>query len=163
MKTRQDLFELFGKFGIETKTYEHEALFTVEESKAVKEKIAGAHSKNLFVKDKRGKVFALITLADAVIDLKKIHEIIGASGRVSFTTADQLYDLWGVRPGSVTPFGAINDVNLQVTVVLDAALMAHELLNFHPLENIATTSIKREDLLVFLVATGHKPNICEIS
>jgi Ala-tRNA(Pro) deacylase len=163
MKTRQDLFNLFGKLGIETKTFEHEALFTVEESKAVKAQIAGAHSKNLFVKDKKGKVFALITLADAVIDLKKIHEIIGASGRVSFTTADQLYDLWGVRPGSVTPFGAINDTGLAVTVILDAALMANEVLNFHPLENTATTSISREDLVVFLKATGHEPIMCEIS
>jgi Ala-tRNA(Pro) deacylase len=163
MKTPQQLLEYLDNLNIKTQTHHHAAFFTVEESKAAKVTIKGAHSKNLFVKDKKGKIFALITLAEAVINLKTIHEKIGASGRVSFGSEQQLFDLWGVRPGSVTPFGAINDVDLQVTVILDAALMAHEILNFHPLINTMTTSIDKSDLIKFLQATDHNPQIIYIS
>lgn len=163
MKTPAELIEYLNSLNIETETHHHAALFTVEESKAVKETIKGAHSKNLFVKDKKGKIYALITLAEAVINLKTLHEKIGASGRVSFGSEQQLFDLWGVKPGSVTPFGAINDINHLVTVILDEALMKHETLNFHPLQNTMTTSIHRDDLVKFLEKTGHSPIIIMIS
>ena len=119
----------------------------------------GAHVKNLFVKDKKSQIFALVCLADAVIDLKKIHEKIGASGRVSFVAADLLMELWGVTPGSVTPFGAINDEGRRVQVVLEAEMMASERINVHPLTNTMTTGLASADLIRFLTATGHQPNI----
>ena len=69
----------------------------------------------------------------------------------------------GVVPGAVTPFGVINDTAHRVTVVLDAKLIEHEIINAHPLVNTMTTSIKRAELFVFLIATGHEPHIIPIS
>lgn len=160
---RAALFALFERLGIATKTHEHEAVFTVAESRHVKESIPGGHTKNLFLKDKKGRLFLVVALGDAVIDLKRLHEVIGASGRLSFGSGELLEEVWGVKPGSVTPFGAICDSEGRVTVVLDAAMMRHEILNYHPLENTATTSIRREDLVTFLTATGHAPLILPCS
>ncbi len=81
------------------------------------------------------------------VDLKRVHERIGAQGRVSFGSAELLEEVWGVRPGAVTPFGAINDRDGRVTVVLDDAMMAHERLNFHPLVNTRTTALASADLV----------------
>jgi len=160
---RAALFALFERLGIATTTHEHEAVFTVAESRHVKESIPGGHTKNLFLKDKKGRLFLVVALGDAVIDLKRLHEVIGASGRLSFGSGELLEEVWGVKPGSVTPFGAIADSEGRVTVVLDAAMMRHEILNYHPLENTATTSIRREDLVTFLTATGHAPLILPCS
>jgi Ala-tRNA(Pro) deacylase len=88
-----------------------------------------------------------------------VHEAIGASGRVSFGSADLLREVLGVEPGSVTPFAVVNDRAGRVAVVLDARLMANDLVNFHPLVNTATTTVSREGLVAFLRATGHEPRI----
>jgi Ala-tRNA(Pro) deacylase len=105
----------------------------------------------------------LLTLGeDTPVDLKRVHEKIGANGRVSFGSADLLEEVWGVRPGAVTPFGAINDTAGRVSVVLDSELMAHERVNFHPLVNTKTTGVSREGLLTFLRATGHEPLIVSL-
>jgi Ala-tRNA(Pro) deacylase len=77
----------------------------------------------------------------------------------SFGSADLLFEVWGVIPGAVTPFGAINDTQARVTVVLDAPMMKYETLNYHPLVNTMTTSIARDDLVKFLESTGHMPRI----
>jgi len=105
----------------------------------------------------------VVTLEDAEIDLKGLHRQLGATGRFSFGSADLLRELLGVEPGAVTPFGAINDIEGRVTVVLDAAMMEHETLNYHPLVNIMTTSIQRDDLVKFLESTGHMPRIERLS
>ena len=160
---RAALFALFDRLGIKTVTHEHQAVFTVAESQHVKESIPGGHTKNLFLKDKKGRLFLVVALGSAVIDLKRLHEVIGASGRLSFGSGELLEEVWGVRPGSVTPFGAIADAQGRVTVVLDQAMMAHAILNYHPLENTATTSIARDDLVLFLESTGHPPMILPLS
>ena len=158
-KTPEQLFEFLRSLNIVFDTQEHEPLFTVEQSRHVHRVMHGAHVKNLFVKDKKSRIFALVCLADAVIDLKRIHEKIGASGRVSFVGAELLAELWGVAPGSVTPFGSINDTEHKVQVVLEAGLMAFERINVHPLVNTMTTGLASADLIRFLKATGHQPEI----
>ena len=155
--TPADLFQLFADLGIENRTVEHEAVFTVEQSRAVKDHIAGGHSKNLFVKDKKGRLFLIVAQADTRIDLKRVHDAIGASGRVSFGSADLLREVLGVEPGSVTPFAVMNDRAHRVAVVLDSRLMGNDLVNFHPLVNTATTTVSRQGLVAFLRATGHEP------
>ena len=157
--TPADLFAFFDRLGIAAKTYDHVPVFTVAESQAIKEEIPGGHSKNLFVKDKKGRIFLIVAHAETRIDLKRLHEAIGASGRLSFGSADLLREVLGVEPGAVTPFGLINDREGRVSVVLDAALMAHEPVNFHPLVNSRTTGVSRGDLLAFLRATGHEPRV----
>jgi Ala-tRNA(Pro) deacylase len=154
-----DLFRLLTDLGIESRTAEHQAVFTVEQSREIKNDLPGGHSKNLFVKDKKGRLFLIVAQADTRIDLKRVHEAIGASGRVSFGSADLLREVLGVEPGSVTPFAVMNDRARRVAVVLDARLMANDLVNFHPLVNTATTTVSREDLVAFLSATGHEPRI----
>jgi len=161
--TPDELFAYLDSLGIAHKNVSHQPLFTVEESQALRGKIPGAHTKNLFVRDKKGNVFLVVTLEDAVIELRSLHRLLGASGRFSFGSANLMRELVGVEPGSVTPFAVINDKGWRVTVVLDAAMMAHAVLNFHPLVNTATTTISREGLLKFLEATGHKPRIEPVS
>jgi len=161
--TRSDLLARLNDLGLETKTFDHPAVFTVAESADVKAGIPGGHSKNLFLRDKKGRVFLVTAEGDAAIDLKTISGKIGASGRVSFGKPELLLELLGLTPGSVTPFGIVNDTEGRVTVVLDAAMMEHEILNFHPMENTATTSIRREDLVRFLEAEGHPPLIVAVS
>ena len=155
--TPEDLLQYLADLGVKTETIEHPPLFTVEDSQKLRGDIAGGHSKNLFVKDKKGRLFLLVLEEDTVVDLKRVHEKIGAQGRVSFGSAELLEQVWGVRPGAVTPFGAINDRDGQVTVVLDAGMMRHDRLNFHPLVNTRTTGLDSGDLIKFLRATGHEP------
>ena len=159
----EDLFAYLAKLGIAVATIDHPPLFTVEDSKALRGQIAGGHTKNLFLKDRKGNLFLVVLEEDAQVDLKRIHEIIGGNGKVSFGSADLLVEAWGVQPGAVTPFGAINDKDGRVTVVLDEALLENAVLNHHPLVNTKTTSIRREDLIAFLKATGHEPRILAVS
>jgi Ala-tRNA(Pro) deacylase len=153
----EKLLAYLADLGIETATVEHPPLYRVEDAQAFRGDISGGHSKNLFVKDKKGRLFLLVLEEDAVVDLKRVHEKLGAHGRVSFGSAELLEEIWGVKPGAVTPFGAINDRQGRVTVVLDEAMMRHERLNFHPLVNTRTTGLAGADLIKFLRATGHEP------
>ncbi len=153
----------FAELGIEVETFEHPPLFTVEESRSLRGEIPGAHTKNLFLKDKKDRYFLVTVEEDARVDLKTIHQTVGASGRVSFGSAEKLGALLGVAPGAVTVFGVLNDGEGKVTVVLDEPLMRHAVINAHPLHNEATTSIARADLLRFLQSTGHEPLILKVS
>ena len=154
-----DLFAAFDRLGIPHATVSHPPLFTVEQSRGLRGTIPGGHTKNLFLKDRKGVLYLVTALEDAAIDLKSLHRRLGATGRFSFGSAEQMREALGVEPGSVTPFAAINDTAGQVTVVLDTALMAHDTINAHPLVNIMTTSLARDDLVRFLVSTGHPPRI----
>src|ERR1700751_5899346 len=158
-----DLFAYLDSLGIAHQTVTHAPVFTVEESRALARRVPGVHSKNLFLRDKKGALFLVVASENAAIELKSLHRLLGASGRFSFGSAELLRETLGVEPGSVTPFAAINDEAGRVTVVLDAAMMAHEVLNFHPLSNTATTTIPRGGLVKFLEATGHPPRIEPVS
>jgi Ala-tRNA(Pro) deacylase len=160
--SRADLAQCLERLGIATETVEHPPLFTVEESRALRGEIAGGHTKNLFLKDKKDQLFLIVAEEAAEIDMKSLHRRIG-SARLSFGRPELLVALLGVAPGAVTPFGAINDSAGRVSVILDAELMRHERLNFHPLENTATTTIGRDDLLAFLRHTGHEPRIVSVA
>ncbi len=161
--TPDELFAYLDRLGIANKTVTHPAVFTVEEGRELRGAIPGGHTKNLFLRDKKGTPYLVVASEDAAIELKSLHRLLGASGRFSFGSAELLRELLGVEPGSVTPFAAINDTAGRVTIVLDAAMMAAPMLNFHPLANTATTTISREGLLKFLEATGHQPRIEPVS
>jgi Ala-tRNA(Pro) deacylase len=159
----EDLFAVFDKLGIAYENHGHEPVFTVAESQSLRDEIAGAHTKNLFLKDKKGQYF-LVTLEDsASVDLKQIHTLIGGSGRVSFGKPEALMELLGVVPGSVTVFAALNDTEGQVKVVIDAPLAESALINGHPLRNTATTTVSNADLMRFLDHTGHEPLVVRVS
>jgi Ala-tRNA(Pro) deacylase len=160
--TRQDLLAYLEAAGIVTTTVNHAPVFTVEEAKRVHDGIPGGHCKNLFCKDEKGHLWLIVCLEDAVVDLKAAPGLIG-SRRLSFGKPDLLMEILGVAPGSVTPFGLINDRDRRVNVILDEAMMSEELLNFHPLENGATTTIRSADLLAFINALGHNPRVVAVS
>ena len=156
--TPDDLFAFLDRLGVAHETATHPPLFTVEQSQALRGTIPGGHTKNLFLKDKKDAVFLVVAPEEASIDLKTLHQKLGAA-RFSFGSADLMRELLGVEPGAVTAFGVINDTARRVNVVLDAGLLEHDVLNCHPLVNTMTTSIPREGLLRFFEATGHKPRI----
>ena len=160
--TPTDLFALLDRLAIPYATVTHPALFTVEQSRSLRGEIPGGHTKNLFLRDKRGDFYLIVALEDAAIPLKSLHQRLGAA-RFSFASADAMREHLGVEPGSVTPFAAMNDTAGRVRVVLDAALLDHDPLNFHPLVNTMTTSISRAGLRKFLEATGHAPRVERVS
>ena len=161
--TPADLFAYLDSLAIGHKTVDHPRVFTVEEARALRGDQPGGYTKNLFLRDKKGALYLVVAPEDVAIELKSLHRVLGATGRFTFAAAEQLRETLGVEPGSVTPFAAINDTAGRVTFVLDAALMAHDVLNFHPLVNTGTTTIAREGLLKFLDATGHRARIEAVS
>lgn len=156
--TRQDLLDRLAELKIETNTVEHEALFTVADSSKLERALPGAHTKNLFLKDEGGDLFLVVVQATTRVDLKALARTLGA-GRFSFGKPDLLMEALGVSPGSVTAFAVLNDGSHRVRIVIDAELMLHETINCHPLENTATTSIARDDLMRFIRSCGHEPRI----
>ena len=160
-KTRAQLFQRLGELDIETTTHEHPAVFTVAESELLERELPGAHTKNLFLKDAKGRVFLIVAKSTSRIDLKALPKRLGCA-RLSFGKPELLMELLGVKPGSVTAFSLINDPDQRVRVVIDATLMDHATINCHPLENTATTNIARDDLLAFMRACGHDPLVLEL-
>ncbi len=162
-KTDKDLFQFLDGLGITHDTKEHAPVFTVAESVALRDEIPGGHTKNLFVKDKKDNFFLLTVEENASVDLKAVHTVIGAASRVSFGKPEKLMEYLGVIPGAVTAFGVINDTERKVKIIIDADLMAYDIINGHPLRNDATTSIGSKDLLRFIEATGHEPLVLKVT
>ncbi|MBV9523840.1 MAG: prolyl-tRNA synthetase associated domain-containing protein [Alphaproteobacteria bacterium] len=160
--TEAQLLARFDALGIAHKTYRHPAVFTVEEAKALRGALPGAHCKSLFLKDRQGGLWLAVMLEERRLDLKKLSDRLGAP-RFSFASAELLLEALGVTPGSVTPFAAINDTARRVRVVLDAQMLAQDPLNYHPLHNAATTAVAPDGLLRFLADCGHEPRILHLS
>jgi Ala-tRNA(Pro) deacylase len=157
-----DLITRLDALGIAHKTQRHPPVFTVEEAKALRGELPGAHCKSLFLRDRRDGLWLAIMLEHRRVDLRKLSDRLGAP-RFSFGSAERLYEILGVTPGSVTPFAVINDGDRRVTVVLDEEMLEIDPLNYHPLTNEATTAIAPGDLLRFLDDCGHTPRILHLS
>jgi Ala-tRNA(Pro) deacylase len=154
--TRETLFARLTDLGIVTETVEHEAVFTVAESERLERDLPGGHTKNLFLKDAKGRLFLVVAQSHTPVDLKSLHKLIG-SARLSFGKPELLMEVLGVPAGSVTALSLINDDQKRVSVVVDSRLMGYERINCHPLVNTATTSVARDDLIRFMRACGHEP------
>jgi Ala-tRNA(Pro) deacylase len=153
--TPDDLFRRLDELGIAHETHWHEPVYTVAESQALRGSLPGGHSKNLFLKNKKDQLWLVTAAEDAFVDLKALTKTLGA-GRLSFGKPDLLMEVLGVEPGSVTPFGLINDPAHRVTFVLDSRLAGMDPLHFHPLVNKATTAVSAADFRRFLAACGHE-------
>ena len=160
MKTRADLMTFFDAHGIEHATTEHPAVFRVGEGEAIKASLPGAHSKNLFLKDAKGRLWLISAKDDTVIDLKRLHTVIGAA-RLSFASAELMQTVLGVTPGSVTAFALINDREHRVSFVLDQALAQADRVHFHPLVNTATTAVSAQGLAHFFSALQISPMVVD--
>ncbi|MGE5514983.1 MAG: prolyl-tRNA synthetase associated domain-containing protein [Bacteroidota bacterium] len=159
--TPEDLFAHLHRLGVAVTTHHHAAAFTVEQGNEVWGNIPGIHCKNLFLKDAKARLWLVVAPAERRIDLKRLPERIG-SARLSFGSAELLGQVLGVEPGSVTPFALINDHDRRVSLVLDAWMMEQELLNYHPLRNTMTTTIRSADFRTFLASTGHRPEVVSL-
>lgn len=156
----QNLFDRLSEVKIHVTTIQHQRVFTVEESKALRGKIPGCHTKNLFLRNKKGVMWLIVCLENRTVDLKSLAMILGA-GRFSFASPKRLEQYLGVEPGAVSPFAVTNDHTQKVRVAVDREMLQHETLNFHPLDNSMTTSISSEDFLRFLESEGHTPTIVD--
>lgn len=160
-KSAPELLAKLEALEIAHKTYQHEPVFTVDESDKIKIDMPGAHSKNLFLRNKKGKMWLFSTLGDKKIDLKLLGDKLGA-GRLSFGSADRLMQNLGVIPGAVTPFATINDSAGAVQMVLDEDFLGYDIVNFHPLDNAMTTALHPKELLRFLEAVDHPAQMLQI-
>jgi Ala-tRNA(Pro) deacylase len=161
LTTREEILARLEALGIEQRTMAHPPVFTVEEARAHSGHIPGGHCKNLFLKDKKGRLWLVTCLDDRRVDLNRLSKLLGAA-RFSFGRAELLREVLGVAPGSVTPLAIVNDGAGRVTHVLDTKLLAHAWVNCHPLRNDATTSLRSEDLLRFVRSTGHEPVLLDL-
>ena len=130
--------------------------------KGIKDDIPGAHTKNLFLKDAKGRLWLISAQDDTQIDLKRLHTVIG-SARLSFGSAELMEQVLGVTPGSVTAFALINDAERQATFVLDARLAQAQRVNFHPMTNTATTGVSQAGFARFLQALGIAPMVVDFA
>ena len=158
--TPTEMLAFLEEIGAEPRNHEHPAVFRVEEGEEIKVGIPGAHTKNLFLKDAKGQLWLISAEGRAVIDLKRLHHVIG-SARLSFGSAELMEEVLGVTPGSVTAFALINDKDRRVRFVLDLTLAMAEKVNFHPLTNTATTTVGRAGLAKFLAAVGVEPLVVD--
>jgi Ala-tRNA(Pro) deacylase len=155
------LYDRLRALGIAWKTYEHAPVFTVGESSTVLDTLPGGHTKNLFLKDKKGGLWLVVVRAQLRVDLPALAKQLGAP-RFSFGSPGLLIATLGIEPGSVTPFALLNDTEMKVRVVLDEAMLKLEPLNYHPLRNDRTTAIAAADLVRFVEACGHTPLVAPI-
>ena len=159
--TPEDLFALLDRLGIEYSTLEHPPFFTVEEGRPWHDKIPGLHCKNLFIKDRKGGIWLAVMPADKRADLGWLEKVLGAP-RFSFARPDVLQEVLALIPGAVTPFGLINDTQRRVNVILDEQMLESEWVNFHPLHNAASTTLRSVDLLRFVRALGYEPIVVRL-
>lgn len=159
--TPEILLARLEALGADVETHRHPPLFTVEDSKKLRGDLPGGHCKSLFLRDKKGRLWLVVVLEDRSVDLKALRRALGATGSLSFGKPELLQELLGVTPGSVTPFALINDPAGKVQVVLDAAMLEHDRLNYHPLTNEATTAIAPDDLMRFIDDCGHAPIVLD--
>jgi Ala-tRNA(Pro) deacylase len=162
-RTPAELFAYLDALGIAHRTVEHAAVFTVEQAKAVRSahEMAGTHVKNLLLRNKKGRMWLLVAEEDRRVELKELAGRLGA-GNLSFASAERLRTHLGVEPGAVTPLAVVNDEGGLVRVILDAAVAGAAVVHCHPLVNTMTTAVRGADLLAFLRATGHEPEIVEL-
>jgi Ala-tRNA(Pro) deacylase len=142
------------------RTVDHPAVFRVEEGHDIKAGMPGAHSKNLFLKDKKGRLWLVSAAQHTTVDLKRLDKVIG-SARLSFGNAELLEETLGVKPGSVTAFGLINDPDQGVTFVIDRRLWDADIVNFHPLNNTATTAVDQANFRKVMTELGREPIVVD--
>ena len=155
MKMMPDLIQYLEQSNIQTKIYEHEPLFTVEQAKYLVEKIPGAHCKNLFLIDDQNNLWLVVAVYTTCVDLKELAKILKVK-KLRFANVALLQKHLGLLPGSVTPLGIINDESNKINIILDAALLNFEWMNIHPLVNTATMSIRVDDLIRFIKLLQHQ-------
>ena len=162
MLIEKDLLDLLIEKCVDFQIHNHEPLFTVEDSENLRGKISGAHTKNLFLKNKKGEFFLFSCDENANVDLKQFSKSIGAKN-LSFANEKYLLEFLGIRPGSVSPYALLNDKGNKVSFYFDEKLFNSELINFHPLVNTTTITTKTGDFVKFIIENKKKINIFSLN
>ncbi len=154
----KELIKLLNAKRYDFDFHEHSALFTVEDSNKLRGEIKGSHSKNLFLKNKKNKFYLFSCEEFTNINLKTISKSLDL-GNVSFAKTEYLEDLLGISPGSVTPFALLNNPQNNIDFYLEDKLYESEYINFHPLTNTATITIKSQEFVKFMIENKKKIHI----
>jgi Ala-tRNA(Pro) deacylase len=162
MLTPNELITLLDVKGYDYDLHEHKALFTVEDSNKLRGEITGLHSKNLFLKNKKNNFYLFSCEEFSKINLKTISKSLDL-GNVSFAKKEYLLELLGVNPGSVTPFALLNNTENNINLYLEDKMHESEYINFHPLSNKATITIKSRDFIEFMIENKKKIHIFSTS
>ncbi|WP_323797819.1 prolyl-tRNA synthetase associated domain-containing protein [Nisaea sp.] len=161
-RTPEELLAHLDGLELGYELHRHPPLFTVEDSKALRGELSGGHCKNLFLRDRKGKMWLVVTLEDRPVDLKQLGATLGGA-RLSFGSPDRLMTHLGVIPGAVSPYALFNDVGRDVTVVLDKEMLTFDPLNYHPLSNEMTIAVSPDSLVAFLRNLGYEPEILDLA
>ena len=158
MLTKNELLELLRGKGLNFQIHNHKPLYTVDDSESHRGNLDGAHTKNLFLKNKKDMFFLFSCDENANIDLKRFSKSIDAKN-LSFANESYLEKYLGIKPGSVSPYALINDKQSIVNFYLDEKLFKSDLINFHPLINTTTITTKTVDFINFILENNKKINI----
>ncbi|MFP4314110.1 MAG: prolyl-tRNA synthetase associated domain-containing protein [Alphaproteobacteria bacterium] len=160
--TPEILLEYLDSLDIDYQIFDHEPIFTVEEGEHLKKNIPGVHCRNLYLRDKQKNNYLLVLANETQVDLKKLPVLLDC-GRLSFGSADRLWEFLGIRPGSVNPFSIMNDPDNKVRLYLDASMMEADLVNYHPMDNAQTIGLSPADLIRFIESLKHEYSIIDLS
>ncbi len=160
--TPEQLLERFDNLSIPYELHHHDAVFTVKESLSLDLTIDGTSCRNMFVRDKKGKMFLISLANETKVDLRKLQDVLGC-GRLSFGSPNRLWQYLGVMPGSVCPFSIINDHEKFVTLILDKWMMGQNRVNFHPLLNVMTVGMSPDSLMKFIKYIDHPNQVVDLS
>jgi Ala-tRNA(Pro) deacylase len=144
------VYAALDALGVRYERHEHPAVFHAEDAAKFWNPIAGVQCKNLFLRNKKGdRHYLVIVEISKRVDLKDLVKIVG-DDRLSFGSPERLMQELGLTPGSVSPFGLINDTDGSVRVLIDRDLRGAAALIFHPNINTASVVISWDDLERFL-------------
>lgn len=151
-----NLLKVLDNLNIDYKVIEHEAASTIDEVKSHWTTLEGIHCKNLFLRDKKGrKHYLVVAEASKTVPIGVLNDMLGNNERLGFASERRLEKYLGLKPGSVTPFGVVNDQDNHVTLLLDEAIKEAEMVSFHPNVNTATLSLSYTDFEKFLNWSGN--------
>ena len=154
----KEFIKLFSDKSYDYDLHEHQALFTVDDSNKFRGQIKGSHSKNLFLKNKKNKFFLISCEEFTNINLKQFSKYLSL-GNLSFAKEEHLIDLLGVKPGSVSPFALLNNIKNNIEFYLEEKLYNSEFVNFHPLTNTTTITMKSSTFIEFMIENNKKIHI----
>ncbi len=154
--TADEVISTIESLGFEHETHTHKPQYTVEEAKLGAPDKPGAHTKNLFLRNKKGRMFLFVVEQDRTIDLKGLRDKLQLTGgHLAFASTERMEKFLGVVPGSVSPLAVINDHSGKVQVYIERDLLEEEWIYMHPCRNTHTTRMRCDDLIKLLTAWGH--------
>jgi len=160
--TAEHVIDVIESSGMHHETQVHEALYTVEQAKQVVYDKTGAHTKNLFLRNKKGRMILLVVEQDTMIDLKSLRDKLEITGgHLSFASTERLTKFLGVVPGSVSPLALINDHSNSVQVFFEKSIFNEEMIYLHPCRNTHTTLMRCDDLVTLIESWDHDVTIVD--